>query len=302
MELRHLRYFVAVAEAGSLTRAAEGLGMQQPPLGQQIRSLEREIGVQLFDRRSRCISLNAAGNVFLEDARDILRRAENAAEHVRRFDQGESGTLRIGLTSSASFHALVPELLRRFRQTHPRVKIEVEESETYELILGLRAQRIDAAVLRIATGQFPDLASTIVAEEDMVVAVPLGHPFAKPARRPITLRMLNDQPLVVYRRPDGPGIFEGILRAFADAGVTPRIVDEVHRLIAAINLVAAGRGLTLVPASMQVLHRESAVYRPLARGALPALAMHVAYRRDTKLALIRNFLSVTKALAGTISA
>ena len=101
--------------------------------------------------------------------------------------------------------------------------------------------------------------------------------------------------VIVHR--DGPGIFEGISDAFAHAGIRPRIVDDVYRLIAAINLVAAGRGLTLVPASMQILHREAIVYRPLARGALPPLAMHVAYRRDTKLALIRNFLSMTKALA-----
>ena len=297
MELRHLRYFVAVAEEGSLTRAAERLGIQQPPLGQQIRALESEIGVQLFDRRSRRIVLNSAGAVFLEDARAILARAQEATEHIRRFDQGENGNLKIGLTSSASLHTLVPRLLRRFHQTYPLVKIEVTESETYELILGLQRQRIDVALLRIAPDRFPELGSIIVAEEDMVVAIPVGHSLAKPRRRSMALRMLDEQPLVVYRRPDGPGIFEGISDAFAHAGIRPRIVDDVYRLIAAINLVAAGRGLTLVPASMQILHREAIVYRPLARGALPPLAMHVAYRRDTKLALIRNFLSMTKALA-----
>jgi DNA-binding transcriptional LysR family regulator len=298
MELRHLRYFAAVAREGSLTRAAERLGIQPPPLGQQIRALEDELGVLLFDRSARRISLNGAGSAFLDDALAILERAEQAVDHIRRFDQGENGRLRIGFTSSASLHVLTPRLLQTFHRAYPQAKVEVQESETYELILGLQRQGIDAALLHIAVDRFSDLASMVISQEDMLVAVPVGHPFAKSPRRPITLQMLANQALVVYRRSDGPGIFEGILHAFAEAGIAPRIEDEVQRLIAAINLVAAGRGMTLVPASMQLLHRESIVYRPLARGALPPLPLHLAYRRNPKLALIRNFLSVTRPLAG----
>lgn len=133
----------------------------------------------------------------------------------------------------------------------------------------------------------------------MLVAVPRGHALARDGHVPLTLEMLAGQDLVVYRRTDGPGIFEKILNILAGKGITTNIVDEVHRLIAAINLVAGGRGLTLVPASMQVLHAESIVYRPLASGALPSLPLYVAYRRNTKLALVRNFLAATETLAGS---
>jgi len=293
MELRHLRYFVAVAEEGSVTRAAERLGIQQPPLGLQIRALEDELGVQLFDRQPKRLSLNAAGVVFLERARQVLAVAEEAVEHVRRFDQGERGRLTVGFTSSASLHHLTPHLLRAFRQAYPLIQLEVEESETYGLILALEQRRIDAAFLHIGTEGFASLASTVLAQEDMVVAIPSDHPLARAPKRPMALSMLSGQDLVVYRRPDGPGMFDGIMRAFAAAGVTPRVTDVVHRLIAAINLVAAGRGLTLVPASIQVLHRQAVTYRPLVSGALPPLPLYLAHRRDEELALIRNFIAVT---------
>ena len=293
MELRHLRYFVAVAEEGSVTRAAERLGIQQPPLGLQIRALEDELGVQLFDRQPKRLSLNAAGAVFLDRARQVLSVTEEAVEHVRRFDRGERGRLTVGFTSSASLHHLTPHLMRAFRQAYPLVQLEVEESETYGLILALEQRRIDAAFLHIGTEGFAGLNSTVLAQEDMVVAIPSDHPLAQGPALPIELSMLSGQDLVVYRRPDGPGMFDGIMRAFAAAGVTPRVTDVVHRLIAAINLVAGGRGLTLVPGSIQVLHRQAVTYRSLAPGALPPLPLYLAYRRDEELALVRNFIAVT---------
>ncbi len=138
MELRHLRYFVAVAEEGSVTKAAERLGIQQPPLGQQIRALEQELGVALFDRAAKRISLNATGKVFLTEALDLLARANGAVDHVRRFDRGERGRLDVGFTSSASLHRWTPKMLRAFRDAYPLAEITVEERETYELILALR--------------------------------------------------------------------------------------------------------------------------------------------------------------------
>ncbi|MBA8830736.1 MULTISPECIES: LysR family transcriptional regulator [Rhizobium] len=297
MELRHLRYFVAVAEEGSISRAAERLNIQQPPLGQQIRDLEYELGVSLFDRHPKKILLNAAGAVFLADARDILKRAGQAVENIRRYDKGEAGHLSVGFTSSASLHVLAPKLLQQFRLSYPLVKIAVEESETYELILALQEGRIDAALLHIDANRFPDLASTVLSEEDMIVAVPLGHPLADESLEPITLKMLEGQDVVIYRRPDGPGIFEQILQSLDRAGVTPQIVDEVYRIVAAINLVAGGRGVTIVPASMQVLHPEAIAYRALAPGQLSPLPLCIAYRRDLKLSIVRNFVALTKEIA-----
>jgi DNA-binding transcriptional LysR family regulator len=302
MELRHLRYFVAVAEAGSFTKAAQSLHIQQPPLGQQIRDLEAELGVALFDRYPRKIVLNSTGEVFLADAREILTRAARAVENVRRYEKGESGRLSVGLTSSASLHVLAPEFLQRFRAAFPLVDIEVVESETYELILALQQQRIDAALLHIDAQRFPDLVSAALSHEHMLVAVPRAHRLADESLGPLTLSMLAREEMVAYRRPDGPGIFERITKTFDDAGLTPIIVDEAYRIIAAINLVAGNRGITLVPASLQILHREAVVYRALAPGELPPLGLYVSHRRGNRLALVNNFIDLTKKIAAEANA
>jgi DNA-binding transcriptional LysR family regulator len=299
--LRHLRYFVAVAEEGSVTKAAKRLGIQQPPLGQQIRALESELGVALFERAPKRIALNAAGKEFLGDALKVLALADEAMDRVRRFDRGERGRLAVGITSSASLHRWTPKMLRAFRQAYPLAEIEVEERETYELILALQQKRIDAAFLHIAAEEFPGLTSTVLTEDPVVVAVPMDHPLAR-ATRPVTLAMLAGQDFVVYRRPDGPGIFAGVGKALESAGIEYRVVDEVYRLIAALNLVAAGRGLSLVPSTIQVLHRDSVVYRPLAEDALPPLPLHLAYRKVTDLELVRNFIDLTARSAAELGA
>jgi DNA-binding transcriptional LysR family regulator len=296
MELRHLRYFIAVAEEGSIMRAAARLNLQPPPLGHQIRLLEAELGVQLFTRSPKQIALNAAGHVFLEGARRALEEAGRAVEVVRRFDRGEQGRLTVGFTASAFLHHITPQLIRTFRDAFPRVQFEVAERETFELILALRQRRIDAALLHVLVTQEPDVESHVLDYEDMVVAVPSDHPFALKKTPPISLAMLSGQNLVVYRRPDGPGIFDNIMLAFQHAGIHPAIVDEVPRLITALTLVAAGRGLSIVPETVKTLHRESVVYKPLARGALPALPLCIIYRRDIELALVRNFIRTAKAL------
>ncbi|MGC1305532.1 MAG: LysR substrate-binding domain-containing protein [Caulobacteraceae bacterium] len=292
IDLRRLRYFVTVAEAGGLTRAAERLGMQQPPLGQQIRALEDDLGVRLFDRAPKRISLNAAGQVFLEDARRLLAAAEEAVEHVRRFDRGERGHVAVGFTSSASLHRLTPLLIRTFREAYPEVEMDVEERETYELILALQQKRIDAAFLHVGAGGFPDLEHRVLDREGLVAAIPADHPLAGEPASPMPLSAFHGQRLVVYRRHDGPGIFESVNAGFAAAGVLPVVVDEVQRLIAALNLVAAGRGMTLVPASMQVLHPAAIVYRPLAPEALAPLPLYLLHRRGVDLQLVRNFIDV----------
>jgi DNA-binding transcriptional LysR family regulator len=204
--------------------------------------------------------------------------------------------LNVGFTSSASMHPLTPQILRAFRGAYPQAQIEVQESETYELILALQQRRIDAAFLHISADRFPDLTSKPLAEEGMIAAIAADHPLAKEPDKPVTLPMFDGQPFVIYRRPDGPGLFNDILNAFDEAGISIRIVDEVHRLIAALNLVAAGRGLTIVPASVGVLHKTAIVYRPIARRALPPLPFFLAHRKDNNLALVENFIRVTNDL------
>jgi len=298
MELRHLRYFVAIAEEGSVTRAAHRLGLQQPPLSQQLRALEEEIGVPLFDREPRRVTLNEAGRLFLRSARAILAEAGEAVEQVRRFHRGEEGQVAIGFTSSASLHPLAPRLIRGFRERFPLVRFAVEESETYALLLALEQRRIDVALLRIPVPGAAALASHTLASDGLMAALPRAHPLA--AREgDLPLAALAGEPFVLYRRTDGPGIYDALLGGLQRAGFRPRVVDEVSRIIAAINLVAAGRGVTIVPASMQVLHRESVVYRPLAPGPLPPLPLNLVHRRDNPSPAVANFVEAAMAVAGT---
>jgi DNA-binding transcriptional LysR family regulator len=301
MELRHLRYFVAVAESGSLTKAAQQLGIQQPPLGQQIRALEAELKVQLFERAPKRVVLSNAGKEFLEDARRILASAKEAIEKVRRFDQGEQGLLRVGFTSSASMHPIAPRVLGAFNSAYPLAKVDVEERETYELILGLQKRKLDAAFMRFAPRALPELTSLQLLDEDMVLAVPNEHALAGKPRQPVSLEMLADEGFVLYRRPDGFGIYDWMIAALAKRGFTPRVTHDVHRLMASINIVAAGAGISFVPASMQTLHQEAVLYRPLAPGTLPRLPLYLVYRTDQDLMLVKNFIKVAAAIPATMA-
>jgi DNA-binding transcriptional LysR family regulator len=304
MELRHLRYFVAVAESGSITKAAQQLGIQQPPLGQQIRALEAELKVHLFERAPKRVTLSNAGKEFLEDARRILASAKEAVEKVRRFDRGEQGLLTVGFTSSASMHPIAPRILGAFSSAYPLAKVEVEERETYELILALQKSKVDAAFMRFAPHNLPELTSVQLLDEEMVLAVPRDHELARKPRQPVTLKMLADADFVLYRRPDGFGIYDWMIAALAKRGFTPRVTHDVHRMMASINIVAAGAGISFVPASMQSLHQEAVMYRPLAPDTLPRLPLYLVHRTDQDLMLVKNFIKVAASIrlngAGTL--
>src|SRR3984957_16944269 len=179
MELRPLRYFVAVAEEGHVPRAAERLGIQQPPLSQQIRALERELDAQLFRRKPRGVELTPAGRALLDEARAILARTEKAIAATKRAAHGESGRIGIGFTSSASFHPFVPRAIRAFRESHPLVALALEESGTVELVEALRRQTLDAAFFRSPVGESADLVIRPLLEERMVAALPSGHALSR---------------------------------------------------------------------------------------------------------------------------
>ena len=297
MELRHLRYFVAVAEAGSVTKAAARLNMQQPPLSQQIRALEDELGVQLFDRMAKRVVLNPAGKQFLEDARRTLDSAAAAVARVRRFDRGEQGHVATGFTSSASLHHLAPRLIRAFRAAYPLATLDVEERETFELLSAVDEKRLDVAFVRTTGARFTSLESHTLDEEAVVAAIPADHALAL-STKPVPLGVLMRERLVLYRRPDGVGIFDVLMEAIRRAGFTPAVADEVPRIIAALNLVAAGQGVSLVPASMRAVHTESVVYRPLVAKSLPPMKLVLVHRRDDATTLVRNFITVALQAAG----
>jgi DNA-binding transcriptional LysR family regulator len=297
MELRHLRYFVAVAEAGSVTSAARRLNMEQPPLSQQIRALESELGVRLFDRVAKRVVLNAAGRQFLEDARHTLDSAASAVTRVRRFDRGEQGHVACGFTSSASLHHLAPKLIRAFREAYPLATLDVEERETFELLSGVDQKRLDIAFVRATGSRFPELASHVLHEEEFLAALPLGHALAG-ATAPLALSALMAERLVLYRRRDGVGIFDVLMDALRRGGFAPEVAEEVPRIVTAINLVAAGQGVSLVPASMRALHTESVVYRKLVKGSLPPMPLTLVYRRNDPSVLVRNFIAVVREACG----
>lgn len=262
MELRHLRYFIAVAEEQHMTRAALRLGIQQPPLSLQIQDLERELSVQLFERSPRRIRLNAAGQVFLEDARKLLEQVDAAVQRVRQSARGELGSICIGYTSSAAIHDRVPQWIRLFRERYPLIDLQVQENTTRDLLEAVQARHIDAAFVRSSTQRYPDLQGINLGDEPMIAALPQGHPLAA-SHDPLGLRELANEAFVVYRRANGPGIQDVLAAACRKAGFEPRAVETVPRLLSALTMVAAGRGVALVPEALRVVLQASVHYRPL---------------------------------------
>jgi DNA-binding transcriptional LysR family regulator len=299
MELRHLRYFVTVAEEGHITRAAERLGIQQPPLSQQIRALESELQVQLFRRKPRGVELTQAGHVLLAEAQSILRQVEHAVGAARRTARGEAGRVGLGFTSSASFHPLVPRLIRQYREAHPLVALSLEESGTGELVNALREERLDAAFVRSPIGPAPGIAPGIavhaVLEEAMVAALPAGHSLAvRAGGKPIRLEALAADTFILYRRPLGPGLYDAIIAACQRAGYSPAIGQEAPRMLATLSLVAAGLGVTLVPDSMRRLRVHGVAYRPLDPAAELVAPLNLAYRRAENSAAAQRFIGLVR--------
>lgn len=250
MELRHLRYFVAVAEEKHVTRAAERLGMQQPPLSQQIQALEAELDVQLFRRKPRGVELTQAGEVLFQDARAILARVEHAVAATKRAARGEQGRVVIGFTSSVPFHPFMPRIIRSFREAFPLISLVLEEGGTSELVDALRQERIDAAFIRSAVTDPLGLDMRPLLEEEMVAALPAGHPLAQGDGTPLPLSALAAETFILYRRPSGPGLYDSILAGCHRAGFSPRVGQEAPRMLSTLNLVAAGLGVSIVPASI----------------------------------------------------
>ena len=296
MELRHLRYFVAVAEEGHITRAAERLGIQQPPLSQQIQALERELDTPLFRRKPRGVELTPAGRTLYDEARAILARADEAVAATKRAAQGEAGRIGIGFTSSASFHPFVPRAIRAFREAHPLVALALEESGTVELVAALRSETIDAAFVRSPVGENADLTVRPLLEEAMVAAVPSGHKLSA-ASEPLPLAVLAGETFILYRRPVGPGLHDAIIAACDRAGFSPQIGQEAPRMLSTLSLVAAGLGVTVVPASMSRLEAEGVVYRPLDPSAQLTAPLNLAYRRGEISAAVRRFVALVQRTA-----
>ena len=294
MELRHLRYFVAVAHEGHITRAAGKLHIQQPPLSQQIRALEQELDTQLFLRHPRGVTLTDAGRSFLTDAEAILAQAEHAKIRARRTARGEVGRIAVGFTTSAPFHPLVARAIRGFRERRPDVSFGLEELGSGELLSGLRDERLDVAFIRSGLVDPEGITVHELLEEDMVAAFPADHPRAKRAR--LTLKDLADETLILYRRPDGRGLYDVIIAACSEAGFSPHVGQEAPRIVSTLNLVAAGLGITIVPASLSRLPLEGVTYRPLKGKPAIKVPLNLACRRDERSAATLAFIDLVRKL------
>lgn len=300
MELRHLRYFIAVAEEGHITRAAERLGMQQPPLSQQIRALERELDVQLFRRKPRGVELTDAGTAFLERARAILDEVDRAFSTARRTARGEQGRVVVGFTGSAPFHPFVPRVIRAFREMHPLVSLVLEESGSSELVQGLHNEDIDAAFIRSPVADVVGLVVKPLLEEDMLVALPAAHSLARDAAA-LPLSALANEIFILYKRPGGPGLYDTIITACRRAGFSPRVGQEAPRIISTLNLVAAGLGVSIVPASLRRLQMDGVVYRRLTGSADLKAPLILACRPGENSAAVQRFLDLVQRPAESVA-
>jgi DNA-binding transcriptional LysR family regulator len=299
MELRHLRYFIAVAEEGHVTRAAERLGMQQPPLSFRIKAMERELDVQLFRRKARGVELTDAGRAFLDNARAMLAHFDQAFETTRRTARGELGQICLGVTPMSTFHPFVARVIRTFRESFPLVALRLEEVISNELVERVRNGRIDVAFTRTPVAHPDGLVVSSLLEEALMLALPSEHTLARTSRNggaALALKRLAHETFIVYG-PPGSGLIEATTAACQAAGFSPRIGQAAPRVTSAIGLVASGLGISLVPASLRHFHVDGMVYRPLKGSPQAKAILNLVSRRGDTSSVIRQFLHLVKRAA-----
>lgn len=299
LELRQLKAFVAIAEEGYITRAAERLGMQQPPLTRLLQSLEAELDVVLMERLPRGVRPTTAGLALLDEARGILAQVDGVEDVVRRAARGERGRLAIGFTSSAALHPFVPSVLRLFRETFVGVSVVLEEAGTGELLEALLHEKLDAAFIRSPLSGTQALQDEAILVEPMLLALPTDHPLAMAATTPLPLADLATEAFVLYRRRVGLGLYDAILVACREAGFSPQVVQEAPRMTATLSLVAAGLGVSIVPSSMQRLRGDGIVYRELSECQSLVAPLHLATRVGDTSAVLERFRELVVMTAST---
>ncbi|HKT99938.1 MAG TPA: LysR family transcriptional regulator [Paraburkholderia sp.] len=289
MELRHIRYFMAVAEERNVTRAAEKLGIGQPPLSQQIHALEDELGVRLFRRTGHGVVLTEAGEAFEIDAKRLLDNARQAIKNAQSAGRGEVGQLNIGFTGSAAFNPVVANLIRKFRQSYPAVSLTLAEGNTAQLLSYLDDGRLDVAFVRLGNQSPAGVAFHHIAVEPMKLVLPATHPLAR--KRKIPLIALDQDPFVLLPREASPTLHDVIVGACRDAGFAPVMGQQAPQLSSVVNLVAAEFGVSLVPASVCQIRVEGVVYADILGGNI-SIRLALASRKDATTAKIANFLAI----------
>jgi DNA-binding transcriptional LysR family regulator len=287
VELRHLRYFVAVAEELHFGRAAQRLHIVQPALSKQISLLERELGVRLLERTKRHVQLTHAGVAFLEDARKTIAQAEQAVEHAHLAGRGERGVLRIGFIAPAVYN-LLPRTLRAYRTRFPGVRLRLSEVSNRSAIDGVANEHLDIAFVRLPIEDDRRLCRVTVSEEPVIIALPIGHALAEQVD--VELRSLAEESFVMISRAQEPALYDHYVAWCLESGFSPRVVHEVDRTHVAVGLVAGGLGAAFVPTCARAMAHPGVAYRPL-REPAPRLAMGALWHSGGGSSVLAGFLA-----------
>ena len=292
MELRHLRYAVAIADELNFGRAAKRLHISQPPLSMQIRSLEEELGIKLFYRTKRQVKLTEAGRLFISEARFILAHADHAAKLAERVEQGEMGRLTVAYVTPPENRYNI-EAMRRFLKRHPKIHVVVRSMTTVEQVKALHDGRIDIGLVEPVDD--PALVTETMFRQELMIAMPRNHKLA--VRQRVPLSDLVNEPHILVERDAAPDLHDTVIAAVKNAGFNLKIVHEADSLRTAAFLVAAGAGLTFLPEVIRQAHRTDIVFRPL-QPALPnaAVVFMAAYLRQTTSELIPLFLKSLRSV------
>jgi DNA-binding transcriptional LysR family regulator len=291
MELRHLKYFVAVAEELNFARAARRVHIAQPSLTKQIQQLEQELGFPLLYRTKKKVELLDTGHVLLDEAQRLLRQAEKAIQSTQRTHVGQSGRLLIGFSPSAAPEVL-PRILRKYHALYPDVVVEVLEITTIKNAESLLESAMSVAVIRSPTFLSREqFCFETIQRERFVVALPDSHPAAK--QESIRIKTLASEPLIVPPRQLGWGYSDSIFQIFRDYGIVPRVAEEASGALAVVTLVAGGFGVALVPASLSNLRLPGLTYRPI-KGRCRTSDLTLVWQRDSRASTVRAFLEVVK--------
>lgn len=290
MELRHLRYFVAVAEQRSFTSAAKRISVAQPALSQQIRQLEQELGVSLFERDSRPLRLTEAGALFFERAQNVLKAVNAAAIDARRAGSGQLGRLAIGFVSSSMYEVL-PQIVNAYRDCYSTVELTFQEMIAAQIAKALEERTIDIGFSRPGLVDDSAFEQRTLVEEPYVVALPGTHRLA--SKRAVSLAELADEPFILHPRFPSPSVTDTLLEACATAGFEPRGVQEASHMHTILGLISAGVGLSLVPESVQHFPWRQVRFLPLKPPA-PTATLTVAWRKGALPAALCNFIDVVE--------
>ncbi|OSX98545.1 LysR substrate-binding domain-containing protein [Bacillus nitratireducens] len=292
MDIRKMRYVITVAEELNFSRAAERLMMAQPPLSQEIRKLEEELGVQLFHRTKRMVELTDAGKIFLEGARQTLLQVDRTIKETQLADEGKIGHLIIGFVDSTE---TVIEILKKFRERFPRIQLILREMTTDQQIKALYEKQIHIGFIRSKQNN-EILASEVCSEECLKLVLHQDHPLISLPN--ISIKSLVDEPFILFPRHFGTNFYDLIISYFWEHGVSLNIVQEAIQMQTIVNLVAAGMGISVVPSSVESYKKSGVMYKDIQENT-PKINLYVGWRQDERSVVLENFLTVVREVYAT---